>query len=200
MIKSIVIQNDGYIECKSNFYRTLDVLNQSSKYVFSSGVNKMVGEIDSGIWGISYLISMYHFIDQRLLFLPFQALVNDEIWDMNKLSKYTCYMDESYPLFNKRTTIRKMIDRRVSKSRISQSSEQICQLFKLTDARLDRSLKEVGNERFKAMAAIAYSYGKEVFCFPWLSRKRFDYYQQNLTDLLHILDSLNMIAIVPIGK
>lgn len=200
LINEIRIKNDGYIDCKSNFYRAIDILNESIEYTFTKGTNMTIGEIDSGNWGISYLISMYKSINSKTLFLPLQALVNNRIMDLSELAKYACYMDESCPMFSSKKTIRKMVESGLIKSGISKSSADIRQLFQITDVRFDRTLNEVGNERFKAMAAIAYSSGKQVYCFPWLSKKRFDYYQQNMTDLLCILDSLNMMSIVPVGQ
>lgn len=50
------------------------------------------------------------------------------------------------------------------------------------------------------MAAVGYVYGKEIFCFPWLSQNRFDYYHGNITDLLNILEGLKKVVILPVGK
>ena len=61
-------------------------------------------------------------------------------------------------------------------------------------------LSGIGNERFRCMAAIGYAYDKDIFCFPWLSRMRFDYYHRNLTDVLQILKDRQKIVIFPIGK
>ena len=59
--------------------------------------------------------------------------------------------------------------------------------------------EEVGNEIFKAMAAIGFSYKKEIFCFPWLSNRRFESYHENLTTLLQILEKLGKTVIIPVG-
>jgi len=50
------------------------------------------------------------------------------------------------------------------------------------------------------MAAIGFCHKKQVFCFPWLSKKRFDYYRGNITDVLNVLESLGKIIILPIGE
>lgn len=50
------------------------------------------------------------------------------------------------------------------------------------------------------MASIGYCYKKQVFCFPWLSQKRFANYHSNITDLLDILANLNRIIILPMGE
>ena len=80
------------------------------------------------------------------------------------------------------------------------SPDEVRDLFQIDYERFERSITGVGNEKFKVMAAIAYSNNKQIYCFPWLSKIRFEYYHKNLTDLLEILEDLGCFAIVPIGK
>ena len=72
-------------------------------------------------------------------------------------------------------------------------------MFYIDSDRFERPLKNVGNEIFKAMAAIGFSYNKEVFCFPWLSNSRFESYHENLTTLLQVLEKSKKTVIIPIG-
>ena len=72
-------------------------------------------------------------------------------------------------------------------------------MFQLDEQRFERPISQVGNEVFRAMAAIGYAHEKEIFCFPWLSKERFDSYRNNLADLLPILEKIGKIAIIPIG-
>ncbi len=202
-IKNINLTNNGYIYCKSCFYSCQDGLREDITYQFSMGINKLVGEIDSGNWAVSYLISMYpHFssLEKGLVFLPHEALVNDEIWYLNKLSKYSCYLDKQYPLFNTKKTVRKLVSKGIKKYGMKKTPEDIRDMFHIHPERFERPLSGVGNERFKAMAAIGFSHGKQVFCFPWLSKMRFEYYHGNMTDLLSVLESLQKIVILPVGK
>ena len=70
----------------------------------------------------------------------------------------------------------------------------------MDEVRFDRPLKQVGNARFRCMAAIAYSNKKEVYCFPWLSKMRFEYYHGNLLWLIEKLAEMDKVVIVPVGK
>ena len=72
--------------------------------------------------------------------------------------------------------------------------------MKVDDQRFERPVKYVGDKRLLAMNAIGYVYGKQVFCFPWLSQVRFDGFHGNMTESLKLLESLGKIAIVPVGK
>jgi hypothetical protein len=53
---------------------------------------------------------------------------------------------------------------------------------------------------FKAMAAVGYCSKKQIICFPWMSKQRFEYYHENLSDLIDTLEKLEMVTILPIGK
>ena len=87
-IESIKAINDGYINCKSSFYTTCDVVNEFVAYNFVNGLNILVGDIDSGIWGISYLLSMYKYDNnkknKKRLFLPLTVTVNNHIVNLEQ--------------------------------------------------------------------------------------------------------------------
>lgn len=199
-INNINIQNEGYVHCKSSFYSVHDILSADSSYTFSLGTNKLIGEIDSGNWAISYLLSMYkHQPKDFVLFEQPEVMVNNKLISINELSGYSCYMDISYPLFSVNKSVKDRILRGLAHSKSNYTYDEVVNLFHIDCDRCERPLAGVGNEIFKAMAAIGFSYKKEIFCFPWLSNKRFEGYHDNLATLLQILENLRKIAIVPIG-
>ena len=199
-INSIIIQNEGYVNCKSSFYSAQDSLSNYSCYSFSSGVNKIIGEIDSGNWAISYLLSMYkHRPEDFVLFEQPKVTVNSQVISLKELSKVACYMDKLDPLFSSNHSVKRLIMQGLDHSKLNCSYDDIKNLFYINSERFERPLNGVGNEIFKAMAAIGFSYGKEIFCFPWLSNKRFESYHGNLTTLLQILANLKKIVIMPVG-
>ena len=53
-ISNIGIKNEGYVYCKSCFYSALDGLSNNLCYSFKPGINKLIGEIDSENWAVSY--------------------------------------------------------------------------------------------------------------------------------------------------
>lgn len=198
-IKEIFITNDGYIHCKSNFYSSQDILNSTS-FNFGVGINKLIGEIDSGIWAISYLLSMYkHRPEDFVLFEQPKVTVNSQVISLNELSKFSCYMDKLDPLFSSNHSVKKLIMQGLYHSKLNCSCDDIKNLFYIDSERFERPLDGVGNEIFKAMAAIGFSYKKEIFCFPWLSNRRFESYHENLTTLLQILEKLGKTVIIPVG-
>lgn len=199
-INSINIQSEGYVNCKSSFYSTQDSLSNYSRYSFLPGVNRMIGEIDSGNWAISYLLSMYkHRPEDFILFEQPKAAVNNEWISLNELSEFTCYMDNLEPLFLNSKSVKRLIIQGLEHSKLNYSYNDIKNVFHIDGERFERPITGVGNEVFKAMAAIGFSYGKEIFCFPWLSNKRFESYHEHLTTLLQILADFKKIVIMPVG-
>lgn len=199
-IDNITVISDGsYVDCKSNFYSAADNLPEG-KRVFSFGVNTLVGEIDSGVWAISYLLSMYTVRPKDFVISEQpKILVNGKAVSLEKIADYACYMDRSYPLFSGKKTVRALVNRGLKRNGKKHTADEIRELFQMTQERFERPLNGVGHEVFRAMAAIGYAHGKEIFCFPWLSHKRFENYHGNLTDLLKILEQLRLLAIVPKG-
>lgn len=200
-IKKIYISTHGYVKCKSCFYSSLDVISDGKTYCLSSGVNMMRGEIDSGVWAVSYLLSMYaHSPRDFVLFEPAEALVDGKTIGLDALAERACYMDRLHPLFRSNASVRRLIAKGIHKSGSRLSVDEICDMFMLDDERSRRSLSACGNEDIQAMAAIAYAAGKEIYCFPWHSAERFDGYHLHMTWLLQYLEHLQMIAVVPIGN
>ncbi len=192
------IRADGFVLCESKFYQALDILNPENTCNLVRGVNCLEGEIDSGIWAVSYLISMYAHKPES--FTLFSCSVNNNELSLEELSHISCYMDNIYPLFDTDTTVYDMVCSGIKSNGLSIEADQVRELFMIDKERFNRPLSEVGNEVFKAMAAIGYCYNKKVFCFPWLSKKRFEGFHNHLTWLLDKLAELDMMVIVPIGR
>lgn len=200
-IECISVKNEGYVYCKSSFYSAQDCLSSNTSYTFSVGINKLIDEIDSGVWAVSYLLSMYkHRFNDFILFEEPKVSVNDSIVSLNDISEYSCYMDKLYPLFSTQDSVRKLVSRGLEKAKLNYSSDDIRELFHIDNERFERPITGVGNEIFRAMSAVGYAYGKKVYCFPWLSKKRFNGYHGHIVDLLDILEKLKKVVILPLGK
>ena len=199
-ISNISIKSEGYVYCKSSFYSAQDSLSDCSCYSFSRGINKLIGEIDSGNWAISYLMSMYKYRPKDfVLFEQPQIAVDNRCISLNELSEFSCYMDKLYPLFSTDNSVKEHIVQGLEHSKSNYTYNDIKNLFHIDSERFERPINGAGNEIFKAMAAIGFSYKKEIFCFPWLSDKRFNGYHENLTTLLQILKGLEKTVIIPVG-
>jgi len=200
MIEKITVKGDGYVCCRSEFYTARDILN-STQMSFFIGVNKLFGEIDSGIWAVSYLLSMYKKGSKDfVLFDKPEITVNNDVVSLDDILKSSCYMDKSYPLFSSKKSVRTLVEQVIKETGMNETADSIRDTFLISNDRFERPVSHVGNEVFKAMAAIGYCRGKRVFCFPWMSNERFNYYHRNLDDLLDILERLKTVVIFPIGR
>lgn len=198
-INQISIKNSGYVLCKSSFYTVTDVLD-GRDFDFTEGINLLHGDIDSGIFGISYLMSMYKTIDVRTLFMPQIAMVDGKQVPLSDLAQKCCYMDLAYPLFSSKKSLRSLVDTGLKKSGLSESTDEILRLFAIQRHNVNRAVSQMGNEGVKAMAAVAYSHGKDVFCFPWLSKMRYESFNSHLPAALDILESLGKTVVLPLGR
>ena len=190
----------AFVYCKSEFYRSLDVC-KFDEYEFTSGINFLNGEIDSGIWGISYTLSMYKHKPKDIIFYSSPDIIaNDTLASLTDITELSCYMDKTYKLFSSKAPVKNLVSAGLKKSGLSYKIEDIQELFHIDSIRFKRPITQVGNEIFRCMAAIGFSYNKQVFCFPWLSKLRFENYHKNMTDVLGILESFGKIIILPVGK
>lgn len=197
-IETIEINIEGYINCSSEFYSVADLWSLTD-FKFTQGVNTLVGDIDSGIFGISYLISMYDKVDTRAVYAH-MVRVNGQDMSLSLLNRYSCYLDRSYPLFRSNKSVRKLIEIGIKRHGMPYSVDDIRKMFELAEDRFEMSICATGNERYQAMAAIGFCNKKEVFCFPWLSKSRYDYFYYRNTFLMNLLASLGKVIIVPHGK
>ena len=198
IMKDIIIKNTGHILCKSSFYTVSDILD-GKEFRFSAGVNRLSGAIDSGIFGISYLISMNEHIDPKMLSEPLCATVNGEQILLSELARHACYMDVLYPLFSSKKTARALISDGLKKTGSRECAEDVFETFMIQDHHRDLAVKQTGNESVKVMAAVAYSHGKDVFCFPWYSKLRYQSFNRHMPAALEALSSLGKIAVLPLG-
>ncbi|MBP3495351.1 MAG: hypothetical protein J6K52_04010 [Clostridia bacterium] len=199
-INSIEIITSGFVECKSCFYSVHDTITIPTQFKFNTGAHLLTGEIDSGIFAISYLISMKSQVKKYAIILdPVEVKINGKESTLEELEKYACYIDKSNKNFSKKKTIREQIEENIKERNLNMTAEQIRDMFFITDFRFENPITAVGNERLQAMAAIGFSQGKQIFCFPWLSHSRFEGYAIRMEKLFEIFKKIGAIAIVPKG-
>lgn len=205
MIERIEFSGSLIILCKSERYTSSNYLQASKKLEFTRGTNILKCDIDSGEWGASYLFSMYNnkFAKNKNYYdHPLTAMVNGVETPLEELTRCCCYLDvKEYPLFNsKKKTVRKLINAGLKNGIVNKSFNEICDIFELSQDRLDRAICFVGNERFRSMSAIGYAFGKQVFCFPWLSDMMYNYYANNIMSISNALECLGLMSIIPHGR
>lgn len=180
--------------CQSNTHVMVDTL------VLKDGINVLGGEIDSGGWGVSYMLSMSGY-DRKMLFTCWEGentiYLDGQGVTLSELARRSCYMDRCCPLFSRKRSVRSLVIKALKKSGVPYSVEEIRQAFNISDFRFERPLGGVGNEIFRCMAAIGVASGKDIFCFPWMSAQMLGYYQRQIFDPIEELARLGKTVILP---
>lgn len=186
----------GYATCKA-INNTYSTSFSQPEIVFKSGVNLIEGSVDSAAWAYSYVISMFSFAKKEIVLDDTSFYADTYKISLSELNFRACYLDKCCKLFKKNVTVRKQVEKAIKNYKLNIDADEIRNLFGITEFRFEQPLNCVGNEKFKCMAAIGYVNQKEVFCFPWLSKKLVPYYSNNLSSLLQTLSALNVITILP---
>ncbi len=191
----------GRVFCKSAFYTASDGFDAEIRYTFTPGIHRLIGDIDSGVWAVSYLLSMYcHTPKCFSMFEPPEVTVNGNALSLEEFARFACYLDKSYPLFAKTAPVCRLIQNGLRRTRSKQSPEEVRELFGISSERFDRPLSDMGDELLQAMVSVAYSQRKDVFCFPWMSEKRLSEVREKLPTLLDTLERLGKIVLLPVGS
>lgn len=203
MNDSYIIINhiEGHIHCKSDFYTAHTIVNSDESAAFLKGINIIPCEIDSKFWTFCYLLSMYNHVNKDIILFNEPMIIFDHkqvsLSHMNELS---CYMDSSFPLFRSNKSINNLIQKGLKTSGMELSVSDIKHLFDLDDERSKRPLSQAGNEKYRAMAAIAYCNKKELFCFPWFSKSMYQYFYYHFKKICEVLNDKGKTIILPIGN
>ena len=188
------ITQDGYVQCRSSRY-TCDTTIDNEEFHFSPGLNILKGDIDES-WAISYLLSMYSERPKDFMLESEPEIVaKDKRISLNDISGSICYIDECYSLFKSKKQVKSLIENGISSTGNQMTANEIVQIFSLEQ--LDRQVRYCGNEKWRSMCAIGCAYGKDIFCFPWISRKMGKYYQGHLKKVISELCKLQKIIILP---
>lgn len=115
------------------------------------------------------------------------------------------YQNKSHGLFFKRhkinkRTIKEQIEYGINTIRTELEIDTIQREFDLSNERINRNIEFVSGERWKASAAIGYSNGKKVFCYPWLNTKDLNQFKEQLEATIDTLLKLDCIIIIPTTK
>ncbi len=192
-----IVGFSGYAVCNASFGKH-NISFDEKELSFSSGINVLEGSIDSTAWAISYTVSMYgESIEDFVGFDEPEIIFNKEKITLKEIVDKSCYMDRCYSMHSSECPIKDIIEQELVSRNSSMSAGEVCELFGISKDRAEMSVKRVGNEKYRCMAAIGYACEKKIFCFPWTSKKMMLYYGRNMTDVLETLNSLDVIVLLP---
>lgn len=198
MISEIIVECfEGSFYCKSEF-GDYNMACGNKFCHLRPGINVLLGDIDSGAWGLSYTLAGFG-SEQKRNFLDAETsfVLHGQRVRMEDISAEACYLDREETMLNLRGTVNSAVKRQLKKAQSHLSPEDVRELFLIDPDRFNRPVSEAGNERFRCVAAVGYASGKSVFCFPWLSRKQVDYFGNNLFAVCEVLAKANKIVVIP---
>lgn len=144
---------------------TTDML-YTDHFTFQSGnIYSIIGEIGSGGWAISYLLSGKVPVEQEEVFINKRKLLPG---DYVNLGWYMGEGSQGKRGYNN-SSVGKQIRKGLRQSKLKLSDEDIISKFNLSRERIECKFSQLSWERWRASAAIGYAYGKKVFCFPFVN-------------------------------
>lgn len=198
-MSTILIENfSGYFTCKSTYFSSHCTIDNYF-ITLKNGINYFHGDIDSQGFCLSYVLSMYKKEKGRSIILcdGLNVSVDNVKVDIQDVSGQAFYMDKLNALVKKTISVKRLVKKGLKKSGMNLTYEQVRDLFGITKERFNRPIRQVGIELYRCLAAIGFAYGKEVFCFPWLSSKMYNYYKCSLMHISKVLESYDKVIIMP---
>lgn len=169
MIELLRIEDyQDLVDCRSSFYQSRESFLKCS-FAFLAGKSYgVVSDFGCGSWGlVTCLAGRGTENHSGTIFLNGKAV------PFNGLLPYSCFISENvFPAVNSAqnlSTPEGCIKKALCISGQPYSVSEIKEIFHLSDGRFERSLDLVSGEIWQISAAINFSLGKEVFCYPWLN-------------------------------
>ena len=169
MIKLLEVKEfQDIADCRSLLYQSRESFLKCSFKLTCGNIYGVISDFGCGSWGLVTCLagrgtenySGVIFIDDKQV--PF-----------TKLSSYSCFITETNffgadTAYNKLTT-RQCIEKALAIGRQPYSVSEIKEIFRLSDGRFDRPVTEASGEIWLISAAVNFSLGKDIFCYPWLN-------------------------------
>lgn len=182
-----------------------DCLQKSDFKFISGNLYGIIGEFGEGGAALSCgMTGNIECVEGKINIDGNDVTINDLIdisWYIgNDLYKYgTSGLFINRPKFNKKT-IHEQIEYGVRRQLIDKDFTTIKEMFHISDERVDRNINYVSGERWKASAAIGYSNGKKLFCYPWMNSNDIEHLKEQIAHTVKILIDEGNIIILPTTK
>lgn len=121
---------------------------------------------------------------------------NNQLVTLNVLHQYVCNIDDR----SSTKTIRRRVEQGLKANRLSYSPDEIREMFWIDKERFERPIKEVGNAFLCCNAAIGFANNKKIYCFPWMSKLKMEYYSERIKYVCATLSKLDCIVLLPVSN
>lgn len=122
------------------------------------------GTIDSGAWGLSWVISGVVAESSG------RIMIDNQILQKDARKKICCPVGVSKRKFFHDNTIIGQIRQGIERSgqKYFRTAEEVVDKLHLSSERLDRRLDQLSGERWRASIAIGLANNRQIYCFPWM--------------------------------
>lgn len=140
-----------------------------ANFKFEKGVYALIGDIDCGGWAFVTALTAGGAHADDILLPEGQLYYHNKKALLSEMNQFACSLDhfrsaEDMP----ETTVRQFVEEGLANSGLPYAADEIRKLFCIDPVRFERPLSAMGNQFFNATAAIGFSQGKEIYCFPWI--------------------------------
>jgi ABC-type dipeptide/oligopeptide/nickel transport system ATPase subunit len=183
--------------CQSQLYSSKESFLPIT-YTFTGGSTYgLISEFGCGGWALATCLGGR--CDELL---EGEIYLNDEQINCVDLQRYSCFVGENsfYDATSvvETLTVRECIDNAIKISGIPYSSQEIKDMFSLSDERFERDLNHVSGEIRRISVAIGFALNREIFCYPWLNSREISSYVD--IKLVNTLKKHNKIIVIPTGR
>lgn len=194
---------DGFFTSQTRLWGSFSSICERLTYDFKPGVYALSGEIDSGGW--AFAASLYPQNPKNIIMFPEETALYymGKPVSMKEIQKHACNLD-GIPS-NKlsgilQSSVKSRIEKGLRKNHLDYTVAEICEMFFIDPDRIDQPIQYVSGHLFCCNAAINFINGKTIYCFPWLSKKMYNYYEIRVEKICEILSDLGKLVFLPVSN
>ncbi|GLX68014.1 hypothetical protein [Paenibacillus glycanilyticus] len=161
-------------------------------YTFKSGcVYGIIGQPGQGAWALSYLLT------GQIKRYSGKILADETIVNPQWLESNSMYIGEELPRNRWLRGSNRTIRQQLMDGSSSYTVGEIVELLELSPSRLDRTIKQISNERWNASVGIGLAHQKVAYCFPWFNADFKEINRARLSLCSNVLKTQKTITIIP---
>lgn len=183
MITISLVDFQSSANCKYQLYTSLESFLEIS-YKFTGGKSYgFISDFGCGGWALTTCIG-----GRCLEPYTGKIFLNDMEVKCKELKNYSCFIGENIfsKYMQKNITTRQALEWALKISTSNYSVSDIKEMFKLSDGRFDRRLRNVGVEIWRISMAIGFALDRKIFCFPWVNQK-------DISNIEFLLEYINIL-------
>ena len=195
-----VVNFHGYFICESSSLGLFNSTCDDFTYSFPAGAYILTGEIDSGAWAFASTLCPRKGKNRSTMFPDTKFYFKGKEVSLAEIRMHVCDIDNKKKGAINNKSIRYRIEKGLHHSDINYTPEELSEMFWIHKDRFEKPIYAVGNEFICCNAAIGFANGKQIYCFPWISKLRMETYYTRIKHICEVLTKMGCVVIVPISN